>query len=182
MAVRNFGRPNADPRAKRALAHTRIKNASGSDGDLALAKEAVRAAGDSRKSRDSGFAGALAGLALRDTYTDTIVASGNSMVADCVDERGGVTAASLDFVVGRSGVMASRIAFRRDGEFDHYSSLTVVAHGPDRHLMDDYPGTSYPIIPFDESGMCVDALAVRELPVQARVILAGLVERVALQD
>lgn len=190
MNKSEFGPDSTNPRMRRAYAHAVINKArkSGEISDIDDAISAVDATGESRKSLDSGFDGAIEGAARQDFLTDTITVAGNRVLdiestprkkltwvgtdeqpKDLVSAR----RYSPDFeLMGRGATLGiTEVREQETGVLLNSGGLDATSHDKD----DDRSPQRIPIT----AKHTVDAIAVRRLPLENREKIAGIASRIA---
>ncbi len=167
--VRNFGKPNADPRAKRAYAHAKLAEArtSGTIEDLLAAKKAVDDCGNNRKTQRSGFPEALTGVALAHEPTRIVATTAQHILDDPRNRKrsskylGNTSLRTPDYKLGHAGSVVTRVeSYHEDGSLRSHGPLHIVDHSSGVLGVRPYKTV---IIPTDTTG-AVDVIGLRMLP------------------
>ena len=179
-----FGPESNNPRERRAYAHTLLAKARASRklADYEGAKNAVTAAGDSRKTVTSGYKGALLTASMADKSTRISLKTAMEIDATVNDPlstsplntvaKNHITVGrrSKDYAAGRQGVWMGRhgITDIATGDVEKLTDMWVTDFNTSKRI--DIPGTS-------EGAL--DPTAIRTMSDEARLVLARLVRRVA---
>lgn len=185
-----FGPHSNNPRERRAYAHAMLGRArtTGEARDFDLAHEAVVAAGNNTKARESNFGAALTNIALRDASTRVIVEAGRKVI-DPAETGISHPYAVQTWHEGRGYYPGGRSRVNpgfRWGKGDvnvHASYLvepwTLEEHGPKQLRITEYSGDAligvHHEIPLTDGN--IDVAAVHRLPDDTRSYMASLALR-----